>query len=698
MVKNNMKHELAEHADATHIEGMEEHKQHEHVDCCAPATGGHGHEGHGGHRDHAAMFRNKFWISLALTIPTVFYSHMLQNLFGYEAPSFVFSHWVAPVFGLATFLYGGRVFLESGLSEIKAKKPGMMLLISMGLTVALVSSIATTLNFINVDLWFELATLVTIMLLGHWIEMRAVGQTQDALGVLAKLLPEDAELVVGEEVSTISISELKLDDVVLVRAGGRIPADGLIAEGVAELDESMLTGESKTVQKNIGDKVVAGTVVTDSAIRLRVNAIGDDTALAGISRLVEEAQNSRSKAQALADRFAALLFYVAILSGFLTIVIWSAIGNSEQGIENMVTVLIIACPHALGLAIPLTISVSTGMAARVGILVKDRMALEKMRTIDTVLFDKTGTLTKGQHVVVDLATIGIDRNEFIGIAASVEADSEHPLAKAVVNYANEQQISKLAHAANFRSIPGRGVEADVEGQKYSIGGPALLRDLETDVPSELAEKVSEWKQRGSSILYAVSNLKVKGAIALEDEVRPESVKAISRLKKMGVKTAMVTGDADQVAQAVGKELGIDEIFSEVLPEDKDRIVAELQSQNRSVAMVGDGVNDAPALARADVGIAIGAGTDVAIESAGVVLASSDPNSVISAIKLSRASYRKMIQNLTWGAGYNLVAIPLAAGLFTFAGLSLSPAIGAVLMSASTVIVAFNAQLLRRVKL
>lgn len=675
------------------------HQSHEPIGCCAPeASGG----SHSGHHDHAAMFRNKFWISLALTIPTVFYSHMLQDLFNYQAPQFQFSHWVAPVFGLATFIYGGRVFLESGLSEIKAKKPGMMLLISMGLTVALFASIATTLNLIDVDLWFELATLVTIMLLGHWIEMRAVGQTQDALSALAKLLPEDAEVVIGDEISKILISELKLEDVVLVRAGGRVPADGIIIEGSAELDESMLTGESKVVAKTLGDKVVAGTVVTDSAVRLRINAVGENTALAGISRLVAEAQTSRSRAQALADRFAAQLFYFAVLAGFLTFVIWSAIGNSDRGIENTVTVLVIACPHALGLAIPLTISVSTGLAARSGILIKDRMALEKMRTIDTVLFDKTGTLTQGEHVVVDLITKGIDQSQFVQIASAVEADSEHPLARAVIRYAqgqiDNQGESNLVRATDFHSIPGRGVQAQVGGKKYSFGGPALLRDLEAKIPSEFDGKITEWKQRGASILYSISNEKVIGAIALEDAIRPESKNAIAQLKKLGVRTAMVTGDADQVARAVGKELGIDEIFSEVLPEDKDRIVSELQSRKQSVAMVGDGVNDAPALARADVGIAIGAGTDVAIESAGVVLASSDPNSVLATIKLSGASYSKMVQNLVWGAGYNLVAIPLAAGMFTFAGLSLSPAVGAILMSLSTVIVAFNAQLLRRVKL
>lgn len=679
------------------------HDHHDHHDhsshddhSCMDHGGGHG--GHEGHGDHAAMFRNKFWISLALTIPTVIYSHMLMELFGYMPPSFTGSEWIAPVFGMATFLYGGPVFLKAGWSEIKTRKPGMMLLISMGLLVALISSVASELNLIDVDLWFELATLVTIMLLGHWIEMRAVGQTQDALSVLAKLLPEDAEKLDGEEFIHVNISELIPGDVVLVRAGGRVPADGEIIDGSAELDESMLTGESKAVAKTIGDAVIAGTVVTDSALRIVVKAIGEDTALAGISRLVEQAQHSKSRAQALADRFAALLFYPALLAGFLTLVIWSALGETTTAIENTVTVLIIACPHALGLAIPLTISVSTGIAAKAGILVKDRMALEKMRTIDIVLFDKTGTLTKGEHVVTDFATNEIGKDEFLNIAAAVERDSEHPLAKAVVNKAEMNEGFILKSAEGFSNLPGRGVTAVVDGVTYYFGGPAMLRELKVETKGEINNKIASWKQRGSSILFAVKDKDVIGAFALEDQVRSESLEAISQLKSLGIKSAMVTGDARQVADVVGAELGLDEIFAEVLPQDKDAKVQELQDRGYKVAMVGDGVNDAPALARADVGIAIGAGTDVAIESAGVVLASSDPRNVVGTIKLSKSSYSKMIQNLTWGAGYNLFAIPIAAGLFSTWGISLTPALGAVLMSASTVIVALNAQLMRRVDL
>jgi Cu2+-exporting ATPase len=684
--------ENVHHDDHGHEHHHDHNMSHDEHSC------GHDGGGHGGHGDHAAMFRNKFWISLALTIPTVIYSHMLMELFGYMPPTFPGSEWIAPVFGMATFLYGGPVFLKAGWGEIKARKPGMMLLISMGLLVALVSSIATELGWIDVDLWFELATLVTIMLLGHWIEMRAVGQTQDALSVLAKLLPDDAEKLEGDDFVYVSISDLERGDVVLVRAGGRVPADGEIIDGSAELDESMLTGESRAVAKTVGDSVIAGTVVTDSAIRVVVKATGDETALAGISRLVEQAQHSKSRAQALADRFAALLFYVALLAGFLTLVIWSALGETTTAIENTVTVLIIACPHALGLAIPLTISVSTGIAAKAGILVKDRMALEKMRTVDVVLFDKTGTLTKGAHEVTDVVTHNFNDVDFLNIAAAVERDSEHPLARAIVAHAEGDASFVSKRAENFTNLPGRGVKADVDGSTYHFGGPAMLRELNIEAHGAIVDKVVLWKERGSSILYGVQGNRVIGAFALDDQIRPESFEAIHELKRLGVKAAMVTGDAQQVADAVGRELGLDEIFAEVLPQDKDAKVQELQERGYRVAMVGDGVNDAPALARADVGIAVGAGTDVAIESAGVVLASSDPRNVIGTIKLSKASYSKMIQNLTWGAGYNLFSIPIAAGVLYPWGISLTPALGAVLMSASTVIVAFNAQLMRRVKL
>jgi Cu2+-exporting ATPase len=654
----------------------------------------HAHEQHG---DHAALFRRKFWVSLLLTIPTVVYSGMVQEWLHYTAPTIPLHSWIAPVFGTAVFLYGGPVFLRGGWEELNAHQPGMMLLISMGLLVAFSASVATEIGWINVDLWFELSTLVTVMLLGHWIEMRAIGQAQGALAALADLLPDHAERVGATgQPETVALADLAVGDVVLVRAGGRVPADGQVIEGDADVDESMITGESRPVAKGSGDRVVAGTVSTDSSIRVRVERIGDDTALAGIQRLVEDAQRSQSRAQALADRFAALLFYVAAGAGLVTFVTWTLLGQTDQAVERTVTVLVIACPHALGLAIPLTIAVSTSISARAGILVKNRLALERMRTIDAVLFDKTGTLTLGQHRVIDIATNGVSEHELLEDASAVEAESEHPLARAIVSRAADADVH--ATASDAHSLTGRGVEATVNGAMVAVGGPALLSERGLREPAGLHDRTEPWRARGAVVLHVIRDGQIIGALALADVVRPEAREAVDGLERLGVGTILLTGDAKQVADAVATQLGIDDVLAEVLPEDKDETVADLQQRGLKVAMVGDGVNDAPALARADVGLAIGAGTDVAIESADVVLASSDPRSVLSVVRLSRASYRKMVQNLAWGAGYNLVAIPLAAGVFAFAGLTLSPAVGAILMSASTVVVAANAQLLRRLDL
>jgi Cu2+-exporting ATPase len=660
-----------------------------------------GHEGHDKHAGHdPEIFRRKFWLSLALTIPLVATSDMVMDWFDYTI-EFRGMSWLGPVLGSIVFWWGGWPFLAGGARELRDRQPGMMLLISMAIVVAYGASMLTSFDVLDLDFWWELAALVTVMLLGHWQEMKAIGQAQGALAALAELLPDDAERVGPDgEVAVVPISELAPGDVVLVRAGARVPADGVIVEGAAEMDESMITGESRPVVRTVGDRVVAGTVSTDSAIRVRVSAVGDDTTLAGIQRLVAEAQASGGRAQALADRFAALLFYIAATAGVITFVVWSALGDVDDAIVRTVTVLVIACPHALGLAIPLVIALATTVSAEAGILVKDRLALERMRTVDVVLLDKTGTLTKGAHVVTGVAGdvgAGFDEAEVLRIAGGVESDSEHPLARAVV--AEARRRGEPATARGFRSLTGRGVEATVDGVVHSVGGPALLRERGAEVPPGLRDQVDAWKERGAAVLYLVrGDREVVGALALEDEVRPEARQAVAELKRMGVDVVMVTGDARQVAEAVARDLGIDEVFAEVLPEDKDKAVIELQSRGLRVAMVGDGVNDAPALARADVGIAIGAGTDVAIESAGVVLASSDPRGVTAVIRLSRESYRKMIENLAWAAGYNVVAIPLAAGALAWAGVTLSPAIGAILMSLSTIVVALNAQLLRRVDL
>jgi Cu2+-exporting ATPase len=620
---------------------------------------------------------------------------MFQHLLGYHL-AFPGSWLMSPVLGAVIFFYGGWPFLSGALAEIRSRRPGMMLLIGMAITVAFLASLATSLGWFGVEVWWELALLIAIMLLGHWLEMRAVGQASGALDALAALLPDEAEVISGDEVRRVRAPDLTVGDVVLVRSGGRVPADGTITSGAAAMDESMITGESRPVQRGPDERVVAGTVATDSAIRIRVDAIGDDTALAGIGRLVAEAQSSGSRAQALADRAAALLFYVAVGAAVITALTWSLLGHPDDAVLLTVTVLIIACPHALGLAIPLVTAISTSLSARSGILVKDRIALERMRTVDTVLFDKTGTLTRGEHRVTGVAAGDGDSDRLLRLAAAAEADSEHPLARAIVGAAREH--GTLPAASEFRSLTGRGVQAVVEGSTVAVGGPALLRERDLSVPGGLEAQVAAWQGRGATVLHVLRDGQVAGAIALEDEVRPESREAIEALHARGIRVAMITGDARQVAGAVAADLGIDDVFAEVLPADKDAAVTDLQRRGRTVAMVGDGVNDAPALARADVGIAIGAGTDVAIESAGIVLVSNDPRAVVSIRRLSGRTYRKMLQNLWWAAGYNIIAIPLAAGALAWAGIVLPMAVGAVLMSLSTIVVALNAQLLRRTDL
>lgn len=654
-----------------------------------------GHGGHGGHGDHAAVFRNRFWWSLLLSVPVVLTSHMIADWFGYHVPEAL--TWVPPVLGTAVFLYGGWPFLAGAPGELRARRPGMMTLVAMAITVAFGSSMLATFGVVGpqLDFWWELVLLVVVMLLGHWLEMRALGQASGALEALAALLPDRAERVTsGGGVEEVPVADLRAGDTVLVRSGGRVPADGTVARGSAAVDESMITGESRTVTRTEGDRVVAGTVATDSSVRVRVDAVGDDTALAGIQRLVSQAQESRSRSQALADRAAALLFWFALTAAVITAVVWGLLlGDGGQAVERTVTVLVIACPHALGLAIPLVIAISTTLSARNGILVKDRLALERTRLVDTVLFDKTGTLTKGTPAVTGTAAVeGRSAEQVLALAGAVESDSEHPLAKAIVRAAAE--AGPVPDATDFRSLTGHGVQATVDGAGVHVGGPALLGSLGVTEPADLARSTGPWRDQGATVLHVVADGTVVGALALADQVRPESASAVRRLQAQGVRVAMVTGDARNVADTVAAELGLDEVFAQVLPDQKDAVVRDLQERGRRVAMVGDGVNDAPALARADVGIAIGAGTDVAIESAGVVLASDDPRGVISVRGLSRAGYRKMVQNLVWAAGYNIAAVPLAAGVLAPVGIVLAPAVGAVLMSLSTILVALNAQLLR----
>jgi Cu2+-exporting ATPase len=665
----------------------------------ADHAGVHGpaHQVHDKHAGHSvAMFRDRFWLSLLLTVPILIWSEMVQDWLGYTAPTFPLSSRIPAIFGTIVFVYGGSPFLKGGVREIRDRQPGMMLLISLAIVVAFLSSLASEFELLDLEFWWELALLIDVMLLGHWQEMKAIGQASGALEALAALLPDEAEVVHGDAVHTVPVDQLTVGDLVLVRPGGRVPADGIVEDGTAAVDESMITGESKTVMRTVGDKVVAGTVATDNSLRVRVTAVGDETTLAGIQRLVAQAQASRSRAQTLADRAAAILFYVAVGAAIITFTVWMAIGDPAQAVERTVTVLVISCPHALGLAIPLVISISTSVAARAGILLKDRLALERMRTVDDVLWDKTGTLTVGQPTVRDVIGVGLPNDEVLRLAAAVEADSEHPLARAIVRAAPETD-GRLAVTAS-RSMTGRGMSAEIEGATVEVGGPTLLRERGIEAPAEMHDVIESWRERGATVLTVIRDGQVVGALALEDEIRPESVEAVRELHHEGVRSVMITGDARPVAEAVGREVGVDEVKAEVLPEDKGAVVMELQERGRSVAMVGDGVNDAPALAQADVGIAIGAGTDVAIESAGVVLASDDPRGVVSVRRLSVASYRKMVQNLAWALGYNVVAIPLAAGAFAWAGITLAPAMGAIAMSLSTIIVALNAMSLRRLDL
>jgi Cu2+-exporting ATPase len=660
---------------------------------------GHDHDKHAGHNPQ--MFKQKFWLSLLLTLPILVFSHTVQELLNFRAPMFSGSSLIPPILGTIIFFYGGLVFLKSAKSELADRHPGMMTLISLAITVAFGYSIAVSFGLEGMDFWWELATLITIMLLGHWLEMASIQSAQGALRELAKLLPDEAELVMGNTTKTVGASKLKVGDIVLVRPGANIPIDGEVVKGETDVNESVLTGESKSVSKSVGSLVIGGTTNGAGSITFRVTKVGSDTALAGIMKLVADAQNSKSNTQVIADRAAYYLTFVALGAAVLTALGWGLFSDRSMAfvLERVVTVLVIACPHALGLAVPLVTAISTSLAARNGLLIRERKALEAARNIDVVLFDKTGTLTKGEHGVTDIWSAKDYNDEgILHLTASLEQDSEHIVGKGILAEAKKRHVH-LDEVENFASLPGLGVRGKLHGKDNFIAASyRYITEQKLTVPQEFADATKQAAKDGKTEVYLITGKKVVGAIALADVIRDEAKNAVQLLKDKGIKTAMITGDSKDVAGYVAKQLGIDEYFAEVRPEDKAANVKALQKNGSIVAMVGDGVNDAPALTQADVGIAIGAGTDVAIESAGIVLASSDPAGVVKIITLSKATYRKMLQNLGWATGYNAVAIPLAAGVTAAAGFVLSPAVGAVLMSASTIVVAINAQLLRRLEL
>ncbi len=659
------------------------------------------HQGHGvDHSGHEMMFRNRFWVCLLLTIPVLLFSPMIQEWFGFSIPEFTGSNLIGATFALGIFIYGGIPFLQMAFPEVQSRNPGMMTLISLAITVAFAYSLFAIVTDTGKSFFWEMATLIDVMLLGHWMEMRSVRQASGALNELAKLMPDIAERVGDDgEIQEVQVTELQNDDVILVRPGTSVPADGEIIDGHSTLNESMITGESKPVEKSEGDEVIGGTINGDGSLRVHVSATGDDTALAGIMRLVQEAQGSKSQTQVLADKAAGWLFYFAIVAAVITAVAWTlAIGFEVDVIERVATVLVIACPHALGLAIPLVVAISTAMGARNGILVRDRLALEEAREIDTVIFDKTGTLTEGRFGVASLQTAeGWEQEHVLSLALAIEGDSEHPIAKGIRDKAEEADV-KPVEIQDFEAIKGHGIKAIYDGKAVYMGGPRLLEMLELDLQGEMANFRDTANEKAETVVYLVVDKQVVAGFSLSDVIREESQHAIEKLHELGVEVVMLTGDSQHVAEAVAKELGIDTLFAEVLPEHKDQKVAELQQQSKKVAMVGDGVNDAPALTRADIGIAIGSGTDVAIESAGIILVKSNPLDVVKIFELSRATYRKMIQNLIWATGYNIVAVPLAMGVLAPIGFILSPAVGAAFMSLSTVIVAINAQLLRNINL
>ena len=715
ITENNKKHDhqMMDHGNHSGHDMHQDHEEHAgrdgHVEHEAHA--GHdmqmehkdhaGHEVHGGHVNHSGheqMFRQRFWVSLFLTIPVLLFSQSVQNWLGFRMPEFPGSSWIVPIFSTIIFLYGGIPFIKMAIPEVSNNKPGMMSLISLAISVSFLYSVTTTFFPLGESFYWELVTLIVVMLFGHWMEMRSVRKASSALDELAKLMPDTAELILENgKTKTLKTADLKNGDVILIRPGENIAADGEVVEGESDVNEALITGESKPVKKSPGSTVVAGSINEVGSLRVSVTATGEKTALAGIMRLVEQAQQSKSNTQLIADKAAAWLFYAALIVAGLSAVLWTiAVGFNIEVLKRVVTVLVTACPHALGLAIPLVVAISTAMGAEHGILVRDRLALEEARKLDIIVFDKTGTLTEGKFGVVAIeAENEKDKDKLLAIASAVEGDSEHLIAKSFLRAAEEKNL-KVPTASKFEAIKGKGIHAEVSGKKYYVGGPRLLESLKINLPADLKKFAQSSGEKGQSVVYLVENKKPLAGFALADVVRKESKLAVQELHKMGIEVAMLTGDSQKVAAAVAKEIGIDRFFSEVLPEDKDKKIAALQNEGKRVAMVGDGVNDAPALIRANVGIAIGSGTDVAVESAGLILVKNNPLDIVRIIHLSKATYRKMIENLIWATGYNVIAIPIAAGILAPWGILLSPAVGAVFMSFSTVIVAINAQLLKRV--
>jgi Cu2+-exporting ATPase len=681
-------------------EHVVDHEPHDHGQHDAARHAGHDdHTGHVDHSGHEFMFRRKFWVSLILSVPVILYSEAVQDWFNFGMPVFAFSEWLVPLFSIIVFVYGGWPFIEMAIPEFKSRKPGMMALISLAISVAFIYSLATTIFSLGESFYWELVTLIVIMLLGHWLEMRSVRQASGALDELAKLMPDTAERLLPDgSTQTVKLAQLIPGDKVLVRPGASVPADGEVVEGSSEVNEAMITGESRPVNKEPGARVIGGTINGDGSLRVQIIATGKDSAIAGIMRLVEQAQQSKSRTQLLADRAAGLLFYTALLAAALTGLLWFlAIGWDIEILKRVVTVLVIACPHALGLAIPLVVAISTSLGARNGILVRDRLALEAARNLDVIVFDKTGTLTEGKFGVVAMKIVPDWMEEkALALMAALEGDSEHPIARGLREHAMDKRL-ELPPITNFETIKGHGVQAVADGQPVHAGGPRMLEKLDTGLPDTLEAFTQQSERKGHTVVYLFSQRKPVAAFALADLIRDEAKTVVQRLNHFGIQVVMLTGDSQAVARTVAEELGIERFCAEVLPEDKDKKIIELQKEGKLVAMVGDGVNDAPALTRADVGIAIGSGTDVAVESAGLILVKSNPMDVVNIVTLSKATYAKMIQNLIWATGYNVIALPLAAGVLAPWGILLSPAVGALLMSLSTVIVALNAQLLRRIE-